>query len=280
MQKASKIRHFSYDALLLKSCGVTINVENFDEPEYSLSTSSIYSIPLPDNKSKSTSPNSTTGISISDWNRSRCDSGISSDGSGSYGARPSSKLSQDSGKLSQDSGKLSQDSGKLSQDSSKLSQDSGKLSQDSGKLSQDSGKLSQDSEELHADSGLSGSNSETEEGDSETKKETKKNKGKLLSFSVKEDSFLSVCKKITKQNLTVKIFEQASALLNKGKKSQQGVMMVFLLTSNFELLSWNFLCADMFPCEDSKTLSVCPYPENKKINFGFVIISTTLVIDT
>ena len=27
------------------------------------------------------------------------------------------------------------------------------------------------------------------------------------------------------------------------------------LTTNFEL---KFLCADMFPCEDSKTVSVCP----------------------
>ena len=52
-------------------------------------------------------------------------------------------------------------------------------------------------------------------------------------------------------------------------------------------MSWNFLCADMFPCEDSKTvsvclsvrLSVCPYPE--KINHSsFVNISPTLVIDT
>ena len=35
----------------------------------------------------------------------------------------------------------------------------------------------------------------------------------------------------------------------------------------------------MFPCEDSKTVSVCPYPE--KINHhSFVNISPTLVIDT
>ena len=35
----------------------------------------------------------------------------------------------------------------------------------------------------------------------------------------------------------------------------------------------------MFPCEDSKTVSVCLYPE--KINHpGFVDISPTLVIDT
>ena len=35
----------------------------------------------------------------------------------------------------------------------------------------------------------------------------------------------------------------------------------------------------MFPCEDSKTASVCPYPE--KINHhSFVNISPTLVIDT
>ena len=35
----------------------------------------------------------------------------------------------------------------------------------------------------------------------------------------------------------------------------------------------------MFPCEDSKTVSVCPYPE--KINhLSLVNISPTLVIDT
>ena len=41
----------------------------------------------------------------------------------------------------------------------------------------------------------------------------------------------------------------------------------------------NFLCADMFPCEDSKTVSVCPYPE-KRNHLGFINISPTLVIDT
>ena len=35
----------------------------------------------------------------------------------------------------------------------------------------------------------------------------------------------------------------------------------------------------MFPCEDSKTVSVCPYPE-KRNRPGFVNISPTLVIDT
>ena len=48
-------------------------------------------------------------------------------------------------------------------------------------------------------------------------------------------------------------------------------------------MSWNFLCADMFPCEDSKTvsvcLSICPYPE-KRNHHSFVNISPTLVIDT
>ena len=52
-------------------------------------------------------------------------------------------------------------------------------------------------------------------------------------------------------------------------------------------MSWNFLCADMFPCEDSKTvsvcpsvcLSVCPHPE-KRYHHSFVNISPTLVIDT
>ena len=50
------------------------------------------------------------------------------------------------------------------------------------------------------------------------------------------------------------------------------------LTTNFEL--WvEILCADMFPYEDSKTPSVCPYPE--KINHNsFVNNSPTLVIDT
>ena len=44
-------------------------------------------------------------------------------------------------------------------------------------------------------------------------------------------------------------------------------------------MSWNFLCADMFPCEDSKSVSVCPYPE-KGNHHRFVIISPTLLIDT
>ena len=35
----------------------------------------------------------------------------------------------------------------------------------------------------------------------------------------------------------------------------------------------------MFPCEDSKTVSVCPYPE-KRNHLSFVNISPTLVIDT
>ena len=48
------------------------------------------------------------------------------------------------------------------------------------------------------------------------------------------------------------------------------------LTPNFEL---KFLCADMFPYEDSKTVSVCPYPE-KRIHLNFVNVSPTLVIDT
>ena len=45
---------------------------------------------------------------------------------------------------------------------------------------------------------------------------------------------------------------------------------------SFEL---NFLCADMFPYEDSKALSVCLYPE-KRNHHSFVNISPTLVIDT
>ena len=39
------------------------------------------------------------------------------------------------------------------------------------------------------------------------------------------------------------------------------------------------LCADMFPCEDSETVSVCPYPE-KRNHHSFVNISPILVIDT
>ena len=35
----------------------------------------------------------------------------------------------------------------------------------------------------------------------------------------------------------------------------------------------------MFPCEDSKTVSVCPYPE-KRNHHSFINISPTLVIDT
>ena len=56
-------------------------------------------------------------------------------------------------------------------------------------------------------------------------------------------------------------------------------------------MSWNFLCADMFPNEDSKTVSVCPsvclsvrpsvcpHPE-KRYHHSFVNISPTLIIDT
>ena len=57
------------------------------------------------------------------------------------------------------------------------------------------------------------------------------------------------------------------------------------LTPYFELLSRIFLCADMFPCEDSKIVSVCrrpsvcPYPE-KRNHPNVVNISSTLVIDT
>ena len=50
------------------------------------------------------------------------------------------------------------------------------------------------------------------------------------------------------------------------------------LTPNFELWTKIFLCADMFPYEDSKILSVCPYP-NKRNNPSFVNISPTVVID-
>ena len=51
------------------------------------------------------------------------------------------------------------------------------------------------------------------------------------------------------------------------------------LTTNFELWVEIFLCADMFPYEDSKTVSVCPHPE-KRYHHSFVNISPTLVIDT
>ena len=52
-------------------------------------------------------------------------------------------------------------------------------------------------------------------------------------------------------------------------------------------MNWNFLCADMFPCVDSKTvsvclsvcLSICPYPE-KRNHPCIVNISLTLEIDT
>ena len=50
----------------------------------------------------------------------------------------------------------------------------------------------------------------------------------------------------------------------------------YSLILSFELKF--FLCADMFPCEDSKN-RVCPYPE-KKNHLSFVNISPTLVIDT
>ena len=46
----------------------------------------------------------------------------------------------------------------------------------------------------------------------------------------------------------------------------------------FELRNF-FLCADMFPNEDSKTVSVCLYLK-KRNHHSFVNISPTLVIDT
>ena len=45
------------------------------------------------------------------------------------------------------------------------------------------------------------------------------------------------------------------------------------------MMDINFLCADMFPYEDSKTVSVCPYPE-KRNHPSCVNVSPTLVIDT
>ena len=55
------------------------------------------------------------------------------------------------------------------------------------------------------------------------------------------------------------------------------------LTTNFELWVEIFFCADLFPYEDSKTVSVCPsvspYPEKRR-HHSFVNISPTLVIDT
>ena len=44
-------------------------------------------------------------------------------------------------------------------------------------------------------------------------------------------------------------------------------------------MSGNFLCVDMFPYENSKTVSVCPYPEERN-HPSFINISLTLVIDT
>ena len=52
------------------------------------------------------------------------------------------------------------------------------------------------------------------------------------------------------------------------------------LAPNFELWAEQIFCVatgDMFPYEDSKILSVCPYPE-KRNHPGFVNISPTLVI--
>ena len=55
------------------------------------------------------------------------------------------------------------------------------------------------------------------------------------------------------------------------------------LTTKFELWVEFFLCADMFPYEDSKTVSVrpsvCPHPVKRNL-LSFVNISPTLVIDT
>ena len=52
------------------------------------------------------------------------------------------------------------------------------------------------------------------------------------------------------------------------------------LTPNFELwVEINFLCADMFPYENSEIVSVCPYPEERN-HHSFVNISPTVAIDT
>ena len=52
------------------------------------------------------------------------------------------------------------------------------------------------------------------------------------------------------------------------------------LTINFGLWDEIFLCADMFPNADSKTLSVCLYPEKLPWRRWYQSLSPTLVIDT
>ena len=54
----------------------------------------------------------------------------------------------------------------------------------------------------------------------------------------------------------------------------------FAIDSQLLILSLmlKFLCADMFPCEDSKIRSVYPYPE-KSNHPSFVNISPTVIID-
>ena len=79
-------------------------------------------------------------------------------------------------------------------------------------------------------------------------------------------------------------FELWVAIFWKKKKKKKNSTQLQLKNFSFEIFwVWNFLCADMFPCEDSKTvsvcLSICPHPE-KRNHHSFVNISPTLVIDT
>ena len=61
-----------------------------------------------------------------------------------------------------------------------------------------------------------------------------------------------------------------------------GEAFLLISTRSSYAFDLNFLCADMFPYEDSKTVSVCPsvrlYPE-KRNHPGFVNISFTVVND-
>ena len=58
-----------------------------------------------------------------------------------------------------------------------------------------------------------------------------------------------------------------SFLFNYASSSSGDAYRDRQVTPNFELWVEIFLCADMFPCEDSKTVSVCPYPEKKSPYF-------------
>ena len=78
-------------------------------------------------------------------------------------------------------------------------------------------------------------------------------------------------------HFTIKLFDLLKWVNNYTSPLIHRDQQLILILS-FEL-NYFFFCADMFPYEDSKTVSVCLYP-GKKNRHNFVNISPTLVINS